>query len=325
MRRRALPLAALAMAGSGAGEVVVPCPGPPCLRVGGTAPRSGWAASQGVAAARGAEVWARAVNADCSEAGCGLQVGAQRMPVELTLYDDASNRTRTAELYQQLVVDDSVDQLLGPYGTSFSAIASGVAAAHGRVIFLGNAAGDSAYPEAPLSGQAPTHAFGVVTTAASYVTTTAQMLHMYHGARTAGVLWRSDNPFPADTASGALEAFDISLDGTPTLTVSESREFAGGETASEAAIEAQMAAVCVPGVDTLWLFGLRGDATALLLALARLRQGSGGAGCRPKSCGAMPSSPRAAASDQSGRCAKGVHQLDFRSVGDGNEQHRPLW
>ena len=46
---------------------------------------------------------------------------------------------------------------------------AGVAAAHERVIFLGNAAGDSAYPETPLAGQAPTHAFGVVTPAASYV------------------------------------------------------------------------------------------------------------------------------------------------------------
>eukprot|EP01052_Picozoa_sp_SAG31_P060423 SAG31_NODE_19601_length_597_cov_1.122490_1_plen_152_part_10 len=93
--------ARLLLVGRAAGDVVVECPGDAarCVRVGLTAPLSGWAAAQGLSAKRGAHLWADTVNADG-----GLQVGDRTMPVELTVYDDGSNRANTSALYQRVRV-----------------------------------------------------------------------------------------------------------------------------------------------------------------------------------------------------------------------------
>ena len=364
-----LPVLLLALLPQAAGEVVVACPDDVarCVRVGLTVPETGWASTQGLSAKRGAELWADAVNSDG-----GLTVADGSMFVELTVYDDGSSSSNTAVLYEQLISTDGVDFLLGPYGTSFSARAAAVAAEHEKVLFLGNAAGDSAYepqaraavtcvgvatgtdgvdcPDActfvaaidqadatcsgtaaeagssgstdcttftadqtdcgdasgctltaavdqadahcgaDVAGMEPPawpHVFGVVTTSEAYTSPTAQMLHSL-GAQTAAVLSRSDNGFTRDTAAGARAAFAVTdAAGTgATLDVAASATFAGdsedtstgttGE-AWQASIDSGMATACAAGADTLWLFGLKGDANALLQAMAALREE-----CQPK-------------------------------------------
>jgi branched-chain amino acid transport system substrate-binding protein len=262
-------------AGRAACETAVDCPNvvSRCIQVGLTAPLTGWASAQGLAAKRGAVLWATTVNSDG-----GLQVAGVAKFVELLVYDDGSSSGTTATRYEELISVDGVDFLLGPYGTSFSAAAVAIAAEHGRVIFLGNAAGDSAYEVQP-GAPAPSwpHVFGVVTTSSEYTTPTARVLHEVHNAQTAAVLSRSDNAFAADTAAGALAAFgSLDSSGDALLDVVLHATFAGDVTDDES-VGTGMASVCATNPDTLWLFGLKGDANALLLALAALR-----GQCQPK-------------------------------------------
>ena len=276
----ALALALALLAPCVHGDVVVACPDDVarCIKVGATAPLTGWASGQGSSAKRGAELWAITVNTQG-----GLAVGGGALLVELHMYDDASDRDQTAALFEQLISTDQVDFLLGPYGTSFSSRAAAVAAQHSRVIVLGNAAGDSSY-EAQAGAPSWPHVFGVVTTTAEYTVPTAQMLRSEHGARTASVLSRNDNDFAADTAAGALTSFDRTHSaGGPILDVVASANFAGENDGNSTgtymtSIAAGMASACAAQPDSLWLFGLKGDANALLLALAALRES-----CQPKS------------------------------------------
>lgn len=283
-RRRCLALTLALLVPCVHGDVVVACPASAarCIRVGATAPLTGWASGQGNSAKRGAQLWADTVNTQG-----GIAVGSGHLFVELHMYDDTSSRDQTAALYEQLISTDQVDYLLGPYGTSFSGRAAAVAAQHSRVIILGNAAGDSAY-EAQAGAPSWTHVFGVVTTTAEYTVPTAQMLRSEHGALTAATVSRSDNAFAADTAAGALTSFSRSHSaGGPILDVVASTNFAGDDddnstgTPGEgwrASIAAGIASACAAQADTLWLFGLKGDANALLLALAAQRES-----CQPKS------------------------------------------
>ena len=255
-----------------ASEISVQCPDgvARCIQVGLTAALTGRYSGQGLSAKRGAMLWATTVNSDG-----GLNVAGTQKFVKLIVYDDASSSSTAASLYEQLISVDGVDFLLGPYGTSISTTAAAVAAEHGRVLFLGNAAGDSAYETIPGAPAWP-HIFGVVTTTSEYTAPTARLLHEVHDAQTAAVLSRSDNAFAADTVAGALVSFgSLDASGDAMLDVVLHATFAGDS--NDESLTTGMASVCAMNADTLWLFGLQGDANALLLAMAALRED-----CQPK-------------------------------------------
>jgi branched-chain amino acid transport system substrate-binding protein len=58
------------------------------------------------------EMWRDEVNA----AG-GLDVGGEQRTIEFVWYDDESNPTKAAQIYEKLITDDKVDLLLAPWGT----------------------------------------------------------------------------------------------------------------------------------------------------------------------------------------------------------------
>ena len=192
------------------------------------------------------------------------------------LYDDESKSSNTQQIYERFVDPasaDAVDFLFGPFGTSFAKKAVAAASAAGRLIVLGNTAGDSAYTEgyweAPLKG-APLLTFGVVTTGAEYTASSVDALAAA-GAVTAAVVWRSDNDFTADIARGALAYLPRKLE------VLASEGFAAP--AADASVRAAMATACASGADTLWLVGQRGDALDLLVLLDAINLADDGAAC----------------------------------------------
>ncbi len=67
------------------------------------------------------ELWRDQVNA----AG-GLDVAGQKRPVKLIWYDDESNPTKAAQIYEKLITDDKVDLLLAPWGTPHHLNVAGV-------------------------------------------------------------------------------------------------------------------------------------------------------------------------------------------------------
>jgi branched-chain amino acid transport system substrate-binding protein len=61
----------------------------------------------------------------------GLSIGGKRYRVVLKYYDDQSQPSRTAALYHQLILQDKVDFLLGPYSSLLTAAAAPVAQRYG--------------------------------------------------------------------------------------------------------------------------------------------------------------------------------------------------
>jgi len=70
-------------------------------------------------------LWRDAVNA----AG-----GLLGRPVELKVYDDASEAARTARLYELLIKEDGAELLIGPFGSAATSMAAGVAERSRRVM-----------------------------------------------------------------------------------------------------------------------------------------------------------------------------------------------
>jgi branched-chain amino acid transport system substrate-binding protein len=63
------------------------------------------------------ELWKEQVNARG-----GLDIGGkERRPVEFVVYDDQSNPSQAARIYEKLITDDKVDLLLAPWGTPIHA------------------------------------------------------------------------------------------------------------------------------------------------------------------------------------------------------------
>jgi branched-chain amino acid transport system substrate-binding protein len=91
------------------------------LKVGVTVSLSGEYAAPGSEQLQGMQMWAHDVNAR------GALLGR---PVEIVYYDDKSDASTSAALYERLISEDKVDLLLGPYSSGLTLAASSVAEKH---------------------------------------------------------------------------------------------------------------------------------------------------------------------------------------------------
>ncbi len=71
--------------------------------------------------------------ADVNAAG-GLNVGGKKLPVEMKIYDDKSDVTVAAQLVEKLIVEDKVDFLFPPGGTSMIFAAAPIANKYGYIL-----------------------------------------------------------------------------------------------------------------------------------------------------------------------------------------------
>ena len=78
----------------------------------------------------GVRAWAEDVNL----AG-GLKVGGCRRPVEVVWRDDGSRRERVRAITEELIAEDRVDLLIGPYSAVLSNAAAEVAQSHGKLMW----------------------------------------------------------------------------------------------------------------------------------------------------------------------------------------------
>lgn len=101
---------------------------------GGVLPLTGWGADAGEYNRRGYQLWEKQVN----EAG-----GLLGRPVEVKIYDDASDPTTTARLYERLITEDEVDILLAPWSDDMTMPATTVAEKYGKPMVTGGATLDA--------------------------------------------------------------------------------------------------------------------------------------------------------------------------------------
>ena len=92
------------------------------IKIGVTTSLTGSLAGFGVLQRDGMQMWADDVNAR------GALLGR---PVQLVIYDDASDAARVTGLYEKLITQDKVDFLISPYSSSLTQAAAAVAERHG--------------------------------------------------------------------------------------------------------------------------------------------------------------------------------------------------
>ena len=111
--RAALGLALILLAGGklaagGTGEAAAP----QVIKIGASVSLTGNLARFGELVRNGYELWKDQLNAKG-----GIEVGGQKLPVQLIYYDDQSDNQTAAKLTEKLITEDKVQFLLGPYGS----------------------------------------------------------------------------------------------------------------------------------------------------------------------------------------------------------------
>ena len=190
MNRIVLPLVlllttslALGACSSDAGEKVI--------RIGAAVSETGRYAEEGEHTRRGYGVWEDWAN---NEYG-GIEVGGDRYRVELVMCDDRSDPDTTAALVEQLIDEDEVDFLLGPYSSTLTQRAIEVADARGTILVEGTGASEM------LFQQSYQNLFAVLTPAGNYTQSALQTLAEM-GAMSV-VIAHADTLFPTSVAEGA--------------------------------------------------------------------------------------------------------------------------
>lgn len=172
------------------------------VRIGAALSETGRFAAEGEAVRQGYDTWLQWVH---EEQG-GIRVGDGRYRAEIIYRDDQSDPDRIGGLIEQLIDEDDVDFLLGPYSSTLTGPASAAAEARGVIMVEGNGASDSLFER----GYRNLFYVGVV--ASDYTRSSIEML-AERGARTA-VVAHEDTPFATSVAQGAqrhLEANGVEV------------------------------------------------------------------------------------------------------------------
>ena len=160
----------------------------PVMRVGCTASQTGSYAELGKDQLQGVMMWAEDLNA---------RGGLLGHRVEIVAYDDGSDPTRSAELYERLVTEDGVDLLIGPYGSDITHAASTVAERHGIPMVAGGAAAEDIW----MRGYR--NVFQIDAPAGLYMDLPMRFAHEQGLTRVALVF--ADSDFPVQVARGVRE------------------------------------------------------------------------------------------------------------------------
>ena len=108
------------------------------LKIGFAMPKTGYLGVASPVAIQAYELWRDQVNARG-----GLNIGGKdKRQVEFIVYDDQSEPTKTAQIYEKLIIEDKVDLLLAPYGTPFHIAIAPVVEKH-KFPVIGAAAGST--------------------------------------------------------------------------------------------------------------------------------------------------------------------------------------
>jgi len=162
------------------------------IRVGAAVSLTGSLSVEGTEAERGYRLWAEWVN----DVHDGIVVGGQRRPVQLILRDDASDAARAADIVRDLVLEDSVHFLLGPYGSAATLTTTAVAEELDVIIVEPNGASEEIFTRGFRN------TFGVLTPGREYTRAAMEALAA-KGARTVVLVHEQGGAFSMSVAEGA--------------------------------------------------------------------------------------------------------------------------
>ncbi|MEM8550772.1 MAG: amino acid ABC transporter substrate-binding protein [Pseudomonadota bacterium] len=91
------------------------------IRIGAPLPLTGGLSPEGLKQKRGYDLWAKTINAEG-----GINVGGERVPVEIVYVDYESNTPRAVQAAERLITEEEVDFLFSPFGSGAAKAASSV-------------------------------------------------------------------------------------------------------------------------------------------------------------------------------------------------------
>lgn len=153
---------------------------------------TGSTASEGKLTQEGYELWKETYNA----AG-GINVGGKRYKIETKYYDDESNGPKSATLANQLIKQDKVQFLLGPYGTTSTLQVSTVAEQNKIPMIEGNGAAESIF------SQGYTYTFAVLSPAKNYLAGCIDLALAQSPKPTTCAILSADDAFSVEVADAA--------------------------------------------------------------------------------------------------------------------------
>ena len=187
---RAATVLLLAAAVGSCKESAVAPPDISPVTIAGTRPATGSLANEGLNMERGLRLAVEMLN----DAG-----GIGGRPVQLVLRDDGSDPETAAEIYREFAATDSIDLLIGPYGSSVTGAVVPVAEAVGRPLIAPLAAshtiwgGQSREWSVQMLNNARDNLAGAVVVAARQGAETVALVH-------------EDSRFPVSAAAGVRDA-----------------------------------------------------------------------------------------------------------------------
>jgi branched-chain amino acid transport system substrate-binding protein len=153
---------------------------------------TGSTASEGKLTQDGYELWKETYN----NAG-GISVGGKRYKIETKYYDDESNGPKSATLATQLIKQDKVQFLLGPYGTTSTLQVSTVAEQNKIPMIEGNGAAESIFT------QGYTYTFGILSPAKNYLVGCLDLALAQSPKPTTCAILTADDAFSVEVADAA--------------------------------------------------------------------------------------------------------------------------
>jgi branched-chain amino acid transport system substrate-binding protein len=153
---------------------------------------TGSTASEGKLTQDGYELWKETYNS----AG-GIMVAGKRYKIETKYYDDESNGPKSATLATQLIKQDKIQFLLGPYGTTSTLQVSTVAEQNKIPMIEGNGAAESIF------NQGYTYTFAVLSPAKNYLAGCIDLALSQSPKPTTCAILTADDAFSVEVADAA--------------------------------------------------------------------------------------------------------------------------
>ncbi|MDX1377615.1 MAG: amino acid ABC transporter substrate-binding protein [Anaerolineales bacterium] len=166
------------------------------IKIGAALSETGTYATIGLDVRQGYLLWVDYVN---DELG-GINVGGEMYNVELILYDDESDADTATKLIEQLISEDEVDFIFGPYGSSLTVATSTITEQYGVLMIEANGAAETIFDRGYK------YVFGVLSPASYYSKAVIEAL-ADAGAETLVIAYE-DEAFSIAIRDGALKWAD---------------------------------------------------------------------------------------------------------------------
>jgi branched-chain amino acid transport system substrate-binding protein len=118
-------------------------------------------------------------------------------PVEMVIYDDQSDPTTGARLYEKLITEDQVNLVLGPYASGVTQAVAQVTERYGQPLLVAGASAGEIWERGFQ------YVFGVYSIAQDYFKDIVLNIAPAQGYKTAAVIYE-DAVFPTSTGTGAV-------------------------------------------------------------------------------------------------------------------------